>query len=90
MAYTPKNEKERILHRYKISLGQLRKVAEMVEGGTYCIDVLSQSQAVQKALRETDNVLLKNHLKTCVAHSIKTGKQGKAIDEVMEVFAKRS
>ncbi|HEY4525620.1 MAG TPA: metal-sensing transcriptional repressor [Candidatus Paceibacterota bacterium] len=90
MAYKPKNEKERILHRYKISLGQLRKIVEMTEEGKYCIDILSQSQAVQKALRETDNVLLENHLKGCVTHSFRTGKQDKAIAEVMEVFVKRS
>ena len=90
MAYTPKTQTERVLHRYKISLGHLKKVIRMVEEGAYCIDVLHQSEAVQKAIRETDNVLLENHLHTCVANSIKTGKQEKAITEVMEVFAKRS
>ncbi|MBI5220277.1 MAG: metal-sensing transcriptional repressor [Candidatus Liptonbacteria bacterium] len=90
MAYKPKSEKERVLHRYKISLGQLRKVTAMVEGGEYCIDILSQSQAVQKALRETDNLLLANHLKTCAARSIQAGKQNKAIAEIMEIFARRS
>ena len=90
MAFKPKTQKERILHRYKISLGQLRKIVAMVEEDTYCIDILNQSQAVQKALRETDGVLLENHLKMCVAKSIKAGKQDKAIAEVMAVFAKRS
>ena len=61
----------------------------MVETGAYCIDVILQSQAVQKALRATDEVLLENHLKTCTANMIKKGEGDKAIKEVMEVLKKR-
>lgn len=89
MSYKPKNKKERTLHRLKIARGHLNKVIKMVESGDYCIDVLHQSQAVQKALKETDNLILENHLNTCVADSIKNGKKQTAINEVMEVF-KRS
>lgn len=88
--YKPKNTAERINHRYKISLGQLKKVIDMVENHAYCIDILMQSQAVQKALRATDDLLLENHLKTCTAGAIKKGKGDEAIKEVMEVFKKRS
>ena len=76
--YKPKTQKERILHRYKISLGHLKKVIEMVESGAYCIDVIHQSKAVQKALRDTDQVILENHLNTCAAKAIREGKQKKA------------
>ena len=87
--YKPKSNKERIEHRYKISLGHLKKVIDMVDKHAYCIDVILQSQAVQKALRATDEVLLENHLKTCTADMIKKGKGEKAIKEVMEVLRKR-
>lgn len=88
--YKPKNESERISHRYKISLGHLKKVIEMAENNAYCLDVLMQSQAVQKALRATDDLLLENHLKTCTANAIKKGKGDEAIKEVMEIFKKRN
>lgn len=88
--YKPKNSKERIEHRYKISLGHLKKVIDMVESGAYCIDVILQSQAVQKALRATDEVLLENHLKTCAANMIKKGQGDKAITEIMAVLKNRS
>jgi DNA-binding FrmR family transcriptional regulator len=84
--YKPKNNKERIEHRYKISLGHLKKVIDMVDSGAYCIDVILQSQAVQKALRATDEVLLENHLKTCAANMIKKGESDKAIKEIMAVL----
>lgn len=88
MAYRPKDTQERILHRLKIAQGHLKKVIQMVESDEYCIDVLHQSQAVQKALKETDNLMLENHLKSCVSDAIQSGKQDQAITEVLEVFRK--
>jgi len=90
MSYKPKDTQERILHRLKIARGQLNKVITMVEDGTYCIDVLHQSQAIQKALKETDNLMLENHLKTCAADAIGKGKKDEAVAEVMQVFKKMS
>lgn len=88
MAYRPKDTKERILHRLKIAKGHLEKVIKMVDGDQYCIDILNQSHAVQKAIKETDNLILENHLKTCVADSISNGNSDAAITEVMNVFKK--
>ncbi len=80
---------QRILHRYKITQGHLKKVIDMVEKDEYCIDIIHQSQAVQKALQEIDNLMLENHLTTCVAEAIKMGDDQKAVSEVMSVFNKR-
>lgn len=86
MAYRPKDTKERIMHRLKIARGHLDKVINMIDQDSYCIDVLHQSQAVQKAIRQTDNLILENHLKTCVSDAIGKGKKDEAIEEVMNVF----
>lgn len=88
MAYRPQDTQERIFHRLKIAQGHLKKVIKMVESDEYCIDVLHQSQAVQKALRETDNLMLENHLKTCASDAIGKGRKDEAIAEVMQVFKK--
>lgn len=88
MAYRPKDVKERILHRLKITQGHLKKVVQMVENDTYCIDVIHQTQAIQKALKEIDNLTLENHLKGCVTDAIKNGKRDEAVAEVMNVFRK--
>ena len=87
--YRPKDTQERILHRLKIARGHLDKVIRMAENDEYCINVLHQSQAVQAGLKETDSVILENHLRTCVSDSIKSGDQEEAIKEVMEVFKKK-
>lgn len=88
MAYRPKDKQERILHRLKIAQGHLKKVIKMVEADEYCIDVLHQSQAVQKGLKETSNLIMENHLKSCVADAIANGEHDKAVNEVLEVFRK--
>lgn len=89
MAYRPKNTQERILHRLKITQGHLKKVLQMIADDTYCIDVLHQIQAVERGLKETGNVVLENHLKTCVADAIVKGKKDETIAEVMEVFKRK-
>ena len=90
MAYRPKDEQERILHRLKIAKGHLDKVIQMVANDTYCIDVLHQMQAIESGLKETGNVLLENHLRTCVADAMNKGKKDEAISEIMQVFKKKS
>lgn len=88
MAYRPKNTQERILHRLKISKGQLDNVINMVENDEYCIDIIHQMQAIEAAIRQAEGIVLENHLKTCVADSIKNGKRDEAVKEVMQVFSK--
>lgn len=64
-------------------------VIRMVEEGDYCIDVVHQSLAIQAALREVDHVILKNHMQTCVADSIRKGNSDEVIEEVMKIMEKK-
>ncbi|MEK7616646.1 MAG: metal-sensing transcriptional repressor [Patescibacteria group bacterium] len=86
--YRPKDTQERILHRLKIAQGHLNKVIKMAENNEYCIDVIHQSQAVQRALEEADALMLENHLKTCVVNHIKMGKAQKSTEEIIKIFKK--
>lgn len=88
MAYRPKDTQERILHRLKIARGHLEKVIKMVKKDEYCINVIHQSQAVQRALEEADSVILENHLRTCVVDHIKKGNINVSTEELMKVFKK--
>lgn len=83
-------QKEKILHRAKIIEGHLKKVVSMIEGDEYCIDILTQSHAVQNALKKMDEALLENHLNNCVVHKINDGKTKEATKEVLEVFKRRA
>lgn len=86
--FTTKTKKDNIIHRLKIARGHLDKVIQMVEADVYCIDVLTQSKAVQSALHKTDEIMLENHLSTCVVEHVKEGRTKQAVDEVMKVFSK--
>lgn len=66
----------------------MKKVIKMVERDEYCIDVIHQNRAVQKALSEADSLILENHLKTCAANAIRKGQQNEAIEEIINVFKK--
>lgn len=88
--FRPKDLQERIVHRLKIAQGHLKKVSPMVEENAYCIDVIHQSQAIQKALKEIDNLILENHLKTCSIEAIREGKEEQALEEVISIFKKRN
>lgn len=79
----------KISHRLKIAQGHLKKVIDMKEKGEYCIDVMLQLQAVESALKKAGDLILENHLKTCVAKAIKQGKDKEVIAEVMKVMEKR-
>jgi len=89
MAYRPKDTQERIIHRLKITKGHLEKVIKMVADNEYCIDILHQLNAVERALKETQGVVLENHLKTCALDAIRKGKTDEAIEEIMNVFKKK-
>ncbi len=87
--YKPQSNQERLLHRLQIAQGHLKKVLNMVENNEYCIDVIHQSQAVQRALEEADALVLENHLNGCVVDHIKKGQAKKSIEEIMNVFKRQ-
>jgi DNA-binding FrmR family transcriptional regulator len=53
--------------------GQVRGVARMVEEDRYCIDILTQIQAIRAALGKVEGELLKDHLHHCIEGAIVRG-----------------
>lgn len=82
--------KKKVLHRMKIAKGHLEKVISMVDKGEYCLDIIQQSQAVQSALGKVDELILENHLKTCVRDSMASNKNiDEKVAEVIQVFKRK-
>lgn len=73
-------------HRLAIVEGHLHKVRKMVDEGTYCIDIIHQSKAIQQALKKFDQQVLAGHLRTCVARDMRGENSDKAMRELLEVF----
>ena len=81
-----KGVKQKSLHRAKIISGQIQGLIKMLEQESYCVDVLTQSLAIQKSLQSLGNLLLENHLQNCASEQIKNGKKEKAVEEIMKVY----
>ncbi|MFA7310122.1 MAG: metal-sensitive transcriptional regulator [Candidatus Paceibacterota bacterium] len=76
----------KIVRRLKIIEGQIRGLQEMIQNDTYCIDVITQTSAVKQGLSNVEDLILENHLSTCVVDQIKSGDSKKAIGEVLKVY----
>ncbi|SIN65953.1 DNA-binding transcriptional regulator, FrmR family [Parasphingorhabdus marina DSM 22363] len=79
------------LNRLKRIEGQVRGIANMVEEDRYCMDILTQMQAVKSALARVENQILKDHAACCVAEAISSGdeaEQKAKFDELVELFGK--
>jgi CsoR family transcriptional regulator, copper-sensing transcriptional repressor len=67
--------------------GQVRGLQRMVDGDTYCIDVLTQVAAVTKALQGVALGLLDDHMRHCVAEAVRAGEgEGGGDDKVAEAM----
>jgi len=80
--------KKRALHRSRILQGQLRGIEKMIENEDYCVDIITQSLAVQKSLRSLNKLLVENHLRTHVTDMFDAGgdEREKAMAELLAVF----
>ncbi|MET3948326.1 DNA-binding FrmR family transcriptional regulator [Arthrobacter sp. UYCu512] len=59
-------DKDAYLRRLKRIEGQVRGIARMVSEDSYCIDILTQVAAVNKALHAVSIGLLEEHIGHCV------------------------
>ena len=78
-----------ILNRLKSIEGHVRGIKRMVENGEYCVDVVNQILAVQRALQKVNGLVLDRHLHTCVTTAIRgddPDERERVIDEIMGVF----
>ena len=86
MKHSHNKNKQQIVRRLKILEGQVRGLQEMVEEGVYCIDVITQTSAVKQGLSNVEDLLLENHLGSCILDQVQSGQTDKARDEILKVY----
>ena len=74
-----------VLLRLSKAAGQVQGVARMVEQDRYCVDVLTQISAIQKALDGAAKIITRNYLERCVTDAINGG-DPLIYDELMRVM----
>jgi CsoR family transcriptional regulator, copper-sensing transcriptional repressor len=85
------DDKKKLMHRLARVSGQVEAVRRMIDEGAYCVDVLMQLSAATGALGKVGQIVLENHLRTCVADAMRNGdgsNQEKKLDELVELFRK--
>ena len=84
-----RENKPKLLNRLRRIEGQVRGVARMLEEERYCIDVLTQLQAIRAALTRVETEMLKDHLDHCIETAIVSGdaaEQRKKAGELIELL----
>jgi DNA-binding FrmR family transcriptional regulator len=66
--------------------GHVKAIKRMVDDDAYCIDVLKQTYAVERALKRFESELLRGHLATCVPAGIRDGRKQEILAELGDVF----
>ena len=78
-----------IVRRLKSVEGHVRGVERMVEEGAYCVDIVNQIVAVQRALKKVSGLVLDRHLHSCVTHAVQgsdADAKERVLRELLDVF----
>lgn len=82
--------KTKTIARLKKVEGQVRGIQKMIADRRYCIDVVMQLAAAEAALHKVSEIILRNHLETCVLSAFRSDdekdRQAK-VDELMRVYS---
>ena len=78
-----------IQKRLNRAIGQLTGVKAMIEDNRYCGDVLTQLAAAESAVRRVSEMVLAEHMRTCVVEEVRAGND-EVIDEVMALMRRFS
>jgi DNA-binding FrmR family transcriptional regulator len=82
-------DKQDLRNRALSIQGHIGAVARMIDEDAYCVDIIKQTQAVQKALDRLNALILERHLGTCVTTAIRSNKpkeRERVINELLDVF----
>ncbi len=82
--------KNNSLTRLKKIEGQIRGIMKMVDQEKYCIDIINQITAAEKALDGVAKNIMKRHIESCVTEAIIQGEGQTKIEELIETVFKIS
>lgn len=78
--------KNKLTNRLNRIEGQVRGIKKMVDDEKYCVDIITQAQAIKSALGSFEAIMLQNHLETHVMHQMSHGKGDRAVKEILKIY----
>jgi DNA-binding FrmR family transcriptional regulator len=88
---THRPNKQQLLNRLNRALGQVQGIARMIEQDRYCIDVVTQIQAVRAALIRVEAEMMRDHISHCVKSAMEgddRDDQQRKLDELVSVLTR--
>ena len=85
------DDKKKLLVRLRRIGGQVEAVGRMIEDDEYCVDILMQLSSATGARGKVGQIVLENHLKTCVTEAMTEGKKAdreEKLQELVDLFRK--
>ncbi len=73
-----------IIKRLKRAEGHLRSIITMLEEQRPCLDIAQQMYAVEKAITNAKETLVRDHIDHCLEHAVQAG--GRKADESIREF----
>jgi DNA-binding FrmR family transcriptional regulator len=83
------DQKQQLKNRALSIQGHMGAVARMIDEDAYCIDIIKQTQAIEKALDKLNTLLLERHMNHCVTTALrgnKASERERVIRELLDVF----
>lgn len=83
--------KKSVVTRLRRIEGQVGGLIRMIDEDRYCVDVLTQINAVRAALHKVEKQILEDHVAHCVAHAFSHGDksaQRLKIEELVETIGR--
>lgn len=78
-------DKNKLVTRINKLIGQMNGIKKMIEDDSYCDDILIQLSAIDKSIKSLANVILDNHMHTCLIENIENGNY-EVINEIIDLF----
>ena len=77
---------EKAMKRLRRIQGQLGGIEKMITSRRYCIDVVTQISAAEAALHKLAEVVLRNHIETCVLSAFRSSDRDEITSKVGELM----
>lgn len=80
---------QRVRHRSKIIAGQIGGLQKMIAEDAYCMDILTQNLAIQRAIASLNKLVIEHHIGTHIKTDMESGdsaRQERAIKELAELY----
>ena len=85
---TTHKHRKKVIDRLSRIEGHVRGIKKMVEEERDCPDLLHQLAAVKAAINKTGELILEDHIESCMIEAVKEGSTDEYVKELKEAISK--